>query len=46
MESTKYIYWQDEGQWLGYLQTILISGRKGSRSRICNPIVGIFVVTC
>jgi len=20
MESTKYIYWQDQGQWLGYLQ--------------------------
>ncbi len=20
MESTKYIYWQDEGLWLGYLQ--------------------------
>lgn len=20
MESTKYIYWQDRGQWLGYLQ--------------------------
>ncbi|MBU6482580.1 MAG: hypothetical protein KGS09_18825 [Nitrospirae bacterium] len=20
MESTKYIYWQDGGQWLGYLQ--------------------------
>ena len=20
MDSTKYIYWQDEGLWLGYLQ--------------------------
>jgi hypothetical protein len=20
MESTKYIYWQDQGLWLGYLQ--------------------------
>ena len=20
MESTNYIYWQDQGQWLGYLQ--------------------------
>jgi hypothetical protein len=20
MESTKYIYWQDKNQWLGYLQ--------------------------
>lgn len=20
MESTKYIYWQDQGKWLGYLQ--------------------------
>ena len=20
MESTKYMYWQDQGQWLGYLQ--------------------------
>jgi len=20
MQSTKYIYWQDKGQWLGYLQ--------------------------
>jgi len=20
MESIKYIYWQDQGQWLGYLQ--------------------------
>ena len=20
MESTKYIYWEDNGQWLGYLQ--------------------------
>ncbi|MCS6329304.1 MAG: type II toxin-antitoxin system HicB family antitoxin [Nitrospira sp.] len=20
MESTKYIYWQEKGQWLGYLQ--------------------------
>lgn len=20
MESTKYIYWQDQGHWLGYLQ--------------------------
>lgn len=20
MESVKYIYWQDQGQWLGYLQ--------------------------
>lgn len=20
MESTKYIYWQDQGQWIGYLQ--------------------------
>ena len=20
MKSTNYIYWQDEGQWLGYLQ--------------------------
>lgn len=20
MESTKYIYWQEQGQWLGYLQ--------------------------
>jgi len=26
MASTKYIYWQDQGLWLGYLSRLLDSG--------------------
>ena len=41
MESIKYIYWQDQDHWLGYLQDYPDYWTQGSRLKTCKPIFAI-----
>ncbi len=45
MESTKYIYWQDKDQWLGYLQDYPDYWTQGSRLRSWSPIFATCTAT-
>lgn len=41
MDSTTYIYWQDNGQWLGYLHDYPDYWTQGSPSKTYSPIFAI-----
>jgi hypothetical protein len=45
MQTVKYIYWQEDDAWLGYLHVTPIIGPKARHSTTCKTICGICTMT-
>jgi hypothetical protein len=45
MQTIKYVYWQEEGMWLGYLEEFPTTGRRGkpmsSWKRTCATCIAM-----